>query len=585
MNKNTKYSIHNKQSRAFFLSALLLLFISVSFAQTTSYTVQFDFIDQQENKPTIQEKAIFNTIAECKNYSENLLYYWRTEGYFMASIDSAFTENTIYMNKVFLGPKSEEIKINIQSVNPQILKGKYWRGNSKEKWVKLKDLNIAKEQVVTYYENQGYPFTSVSIDSIGFDGKNLTGVLDVNLGDAVVLDTLIVKRNTPLGVHKKFFESYLGLEKGETFRQRNVDKATVILEETPYLRLINDPDVVFEYGKAMVEIPLEKRKASRADGMLGMAPNGQNEGELLITGQILLDLWNPFGTGKRFFIDWKRPDNDSQWFNAKFEYPRLFRSTIDFVYDINLQQQDSTFLRVDNSVQIKKRVSTRGSLSLGASWKSSRILRELNENDVDTLNDTQSILYSIGYKWQNLDNPISPRRGWRYELMFTGGQRNIIFNPALPSDVYEGIPQNSSLLQWYLEAEYYFGISKWLEGYLKVEGAQMLGDNLFKNELFRLGGFRSLRGFNEGELFIDRYAYFTFEPRINMGDQSFLFLFTDIGVAGLEEKWDFPMGIGAGINISTASGDFSIAYALGRTNDIPFSTQLAKIHFGFIGKF
>ncbi|KXX67888.1 hypothetical protein AVL50_23790 [Flammeovirga sp. SJP92] len=553
--------------------------------QTPVYEVHIHFVDEPQNKPFQKEPSTFNSIEECKAYSESLLYFWRDEGYFMASIDTAFIENTTYINKVFLGPRSEEIRIDIKSVNPQILKGKYWRGNSKEKWVKLKDLDTAKEQVVSYYENQGYPFTSINIDSIFFDGSNLSGILNVNLGDEVVLDTLIVKRNAPLGVHKKFFEAYLGLEKGETFRQRNVDKATVILEETPYLKLKQKPDVVFEYGKAMVEIPLEKRKASRADGMLGMAPNGQNEGELLITGQVLLDLWNPFGTGKRFFIDWKRPDNDSQWFNATYEHPRLFRSTIDFAYNINIQQQDSTFLKVDNSIQIKKRVSTRASLSLGATWESSRILRELNENDVDTLNDTQSILYSIGYKWQNLDNPISPRRGWRYEIKFTGGQRNIIFNPALPSEVYDGIPQNSSLLQWQLETEYYFGITKWLEGYLKLKGAQMLGDNLFKNELFRLGGFRSIRGFNEGELFVDRYSYITFEPRVNMGDQSFLFLFTDIGVTGLEEEWDFPVGVGAGVNISTASGEFSIAYALGRTNNIPFTTQLAKIHFGFIGKF
>ncbi|WP_044206217.1 BamA/TamA family outer membrane protein [Flammeovirga sp. OC4] len=567
------------------MSTLLLLFKSVLFAQDGAYTVRFEFVDDQKDKPYYQENITFFSIEECKGFSENLLYLWRDEGYFLASIDTSYCDNTDYINQVFLGPKSEEIKVDVKSVNPQILKGRYWRGNAVEKWVRLKDLNEAKDQVVTYYENQGYPFTAVSIDSIRFEGKTLNGLLKVNLGDAVILDTLIVKRNAPLGVQKKFFEAYLGLKKGETFRQRNVDKATVILEETPYLKLKKKPDVVFEYGKAMVEIPLEKRKASRADGMLGMAPNGQDEGELLITGQILLDLWNPFGTGKRFYIDWRKPDNDSQWFNAKFEYPRLFRSTVDFAYDINIQQQDSTFLKVNNTIQVKKRVSTRASLLLGASWESNRILRELNENDVDTLNDTQSVLYSLGYEWQNLDNPISPRRGWRYKLMFTGGQRNIIFNPALSSDVYEGIPENSSLLQWYLELEYYFGITKWLEGYLKLEGAQMLGDHLFKNELFRLGGFRSLRGFNEGELFVDRYTYLTFEPRINMGDQSFLFVFTDIGVSGIEDIWDFPMGVGAGVNISTASGDFSIAYALGRTNEIPFSTQLAKIHFGFIGKF
>lgn len=568
-------------SRVFFISTLLFLFISKLYAQNNKYTVVFNIIDQTQNL----ENKYFETLKESENYSISQLHQWRNEGYFLASIDTSWVENYNYYNTVFLGPKSEEIQINTSKVNPQILKGKYWRGSTSQKKVQIKYLQEAKVQIIDYYENQGYPFTEVSIDSLLFEEGSLKGVLKVSLGDAIVLDTLIVKRNSPLGVHKKFFEAYLGLEQGDIFRQKNVDKAESILKETPYLKLKQKPEVVFEYGKAMVEIPLEKRRASRADGMLGFAPNGQNEGDLLLTGEVMLDLWNPFGTGKRFYIDWKKPDNDSQWFNASYQHPRIFRSSFDFGYDINLQQQDSTFLKVGNHINIGKRVSTRANLSLGVSWETSRILRELTENDIDTLNDTQSTLYSLGYNWQNLDDPLSPRRGVSYSFSFTGGQRSIIFNPSFPPEVYEGIPEKSLQVEWHFEGEYYFGISKWLEGYIKLKGAQMIGDNLFKNELLRLGGFRSIRGFNEGELFVDRYAYFTFEPRVNIGDQSFLFVFTDIGISGVGEDWETPMGVGAGINIATKSGDFSIAYALGRTSEIPLTTDLAKIHFGFIGKF
>lgn len=571
-------------SRVLFISALLLLFVIKIQAQESVYTIEFRFKDEV-TKIALDDKMQFNSISECKLFSSQKIEQWRIEGYFIASIDSSWIENGKYINEVFLGPKSEEIKINTVNVNPQILKGKYWRGNTDKKFVQLKNLDLAKEQIADYYENEGYPFTEVGLDSLKFDGTHLNAQLHINLGDLVIFDTLIVKRKAPLGVHKKFFEAYLGLKKGDPFRQKNVDKATVIIEETPYLKLKGTPNVVFEYGKAMVQIPLEKQKASRADGIIGFAPNGESEGELLLTGQVMLDLWNPFGTGKRFYIDWKRPDNDSQWFSASYEHPRVFKSSFDFGYSINLQQQDSTFLKVINGLKLGKRVSTRGNLNLGISWESSRILRELTESDVDTLNDTQSTLYTVNYNWQNLDDPLSPRRGFKYNFFFTGGQRKVIYNPALSSDVYDGIPEKSALIEWKVNAEYYFGLTKWLEGFLKLEASQMIGDHLFKNELLRLGGFRSIRGFNEGELFVDRYAYITFEPRINMGDQSYLFVFTDIGISGVNDTWDTPIGFGAGVNISTKTGDFSIAYALGRTNEIPISTQLAKIHFGYIGKF
>ena len=53
----------------------------------------------------------------------------------------------------------------------------------------------------------------------------------------------------------------------------------------------------------------------------------------------------------------------------------------------------------------------------------------------------------------------------------------------------------------------------------------------------------------------------------------------------LERKWDFPVGIGAGLNFETGAGIFGISTAVGKTRDIPFNLRNAKIHFGFISVF
>ncbi|MBB6463831.1 BamA/TamA family outer membrane protein [Flammeovirga kamogawensis] len=586
MNKKFNH-IENKKSRVVVITTLLLLFTGNLFGQET-YTLEWELVDDNIHhsiRKQFQPNS-FKDSLELKLAAKNKVTQLSEFGYLLTSVDTILKKESSYKYVVFIGPKLEVMTVDTKAVNMQVLKGRYWKGNGVNKEVRTTELSKAKDQIIRYYEDRGYPFASTWIDSISFNNNNkLQGVLKVNLGDPVVFDTLIVKKTAPLGVHKKFFEAYLGLKKGEVFRQRNVDRAEVILKETPYLKLKKSPKVVFEYGKAMVEMPIEKRKASRADGMLGFAPNSDEEGGLLLTGQVLLDLRNPFGTGKKFYIDWKKPDNDSQWFNARYEHPRIFRSRFDFGYSINLQKQDSTFLMVNNGIDFSRKVSIRGEIKLGANWESSRLLREISEQEADTLNDTKTTTYSVGYKWQNLDDPLAPRRGIRWKGTFSGGQRTIIYNPSFDQDIYEGIQPNSAVIKWQFDAEYYFGMTKWLDGYLKIDAAQMIGDHFYKNELYRIGGFRSLRGFNEGELYVDRYAIFTAEPRINIGGTSFIFLFADIAITGDGDVVDLPLGIGAGVNIETRSGDFSIAYALGRTDEIALNMDLAKIHFGFIGKF
>ncbi|NLR92760.1 BamA/TamA family outer membrane protein [Flammeovirga agarivorans] len=560
-----------------------MLLNNIAYTQVEVKWVYYDNTSEKE-KQLLQNSTLkdsLDAVLFVNKSIDNIIQ----NGYLTAGIDKKKIFPNEHICKVYIGKRYDALYINTSLVSNQILSSRYWKGTSTIKKVLTTDLEKAKYQVIEYFENNGYPFTKVWIDSLHFVDGNIHGNLKINLGDAVVLDTLIVKRDQPLGVHKKFFEAYLGLHKGDDFKQKSVDKAEVIIKETPYLKLTDDIDVVFEYGKAMVEIPLEKRKSSRADGIIGLAPNETADGGVLVTGQILLDLRNPFGTGKRFYIDWKKPDSHSQWFSASYEHPRIFRSQFDVFYNLDMQIQDSTFIKVDNEVGVKRKVSVRSEVDLGVKFESSRLLREISESSADTLNDTQTTTYHIGYRWENLDDPLAPRKGFSIKSRISAGYRNVIFNPSFDQSIYEGIPEVSSIIKWHLDASYYFQINRWMDGLLRLNASQMINDHLYQNELYRLGGFRSLRGFNEGEFFVDRYGVLTIEPRIGIGGGSYLFVFSDIAYIGNNNETDLPIGFGAGLSMETKSGIFSLAYALGKTNSMPISTDLAKIHFGFIGVF
>ena len=88
-------------------------------------------------------------------------------------------------------------------------------------------------------------------------------------------------------------------------------------------------------------------------------------------------------------------------------------------------------------------------------------------------------------------------------------------------------------------------------------------DQLFTNDLIRLGGINSLRGFNDLELFVSSFALARVEARliINQGSRLFVFYdqaFTKNTVTNLSDE---PRGFGAGLRLDTGSGDLQLVYS------------------------
>ena len=116
----------------------------------------------------------------------------------------------------------------------------------------------------------------------------------------------------------------------------------------------------------------------------------------------------------------------------------------------------------------------------------------------------------------------------------------------------------------------------------------MENENLFLNELFRLGGLKSIRGFNEKYFYAKRFGYINFEQRLFFDQNSFLTVFADMGILDNPyeaQKIDHPFSFGTGINLDTDGGLFSFVFALGNSNTQPLSFSYSRIHFGYLARF
>ncbi|MEN8957125.1 MAG: BamA/TamA family outer membrane protein [Flavobacteriales bacterium] len=123
----------------------------------------------------------------------------------------------------------------------------------------------------------------------------------------------------------------------------------------------------------------------------------------------------------------------------------------------------------------------------------------------------------------------------------------------------------------------------------RIQSGNIFGDNLFVNELYQIGGLKTLRGFNQQSIFASNYAIGTAEFRYLFERNSAIFAYFDYGFYENKSINDFatdtPFGFGVGTNFQTKAGIFSLTYGLGQQKGNPLLIRNGKVHFGFVSLF
>jgi hemolysin activation/secretion protein len=122
-----------------------------------------------------------------------------------------------------------------------------------------------------------------------------------------------------------------------------------------------------------------------------------------------------------------------------------------------------------------------------------------------------------------------------------------------------------------------------------IDGKYFYSPLVFENEMYRLGGVSSLRGFDDQSIFTPYYLMANLEYRFLLSKNSYFSAFFNSAMvknnAANQKQFDFPYGFGAGAAIETKAGIFGITYAMGTQQNNKISFRSAKIHFGYVNYF
>jgi hemolysin activation/secretion protein len=140
-----------------------------------------------------------------------------------------------------------------------------------------------------------------------------------------------------------------------------------------------------------------------------------------------------------------------------------------------------------------------------------------------------------------------------------------------------------------LKAAHYFPVGRGGTVKTAINGGWFQSPNTFRNELFQIGGYKLLRGFDEESIFASGYVVGTAEYRYLLGLNSYFFAFTDYGWSNDRSK-AVPfsktyLGAGLGLAFETKGGLFNISVAAGKQSDANLNLRQSKIHFGYVTVF
>ena len=534
----------------------------------------------------------------------NLLLEMWGKGYLEASVDSFFCMNSLCTVFVHCGPQYEWGSVRLSEF-PDGAKSKDDQTRMDGQVFSSRALTQRLETWLTSAERAGFPFARLRLDSLAVQPGSLYGLYVIEPGEQVRLDEILTEGD--VSIHSSFLKNYLGLTRGDLFHTSAILEAERRMDALPFIRQTARPSVSILGPSAIATFYLEKRSSNRFDILLGLVPSTIENRRFDLTGDVNITLLNALQRGEGIRINFENLRPATQKMEIALTYPYLLGSPLGIDLQLDLFRRDSTYLDLDYEVGFQYLFRGDNFIKFFVRREESSLLT-VNEASIiasGNLPKNLDIVYKglgIEIQTHRLDYRFNPRQGWSGAAKFIAGRRKIIKNSKIldlqdPTDslfdantLYDSIGLEINKFQVTSAISQYFPIFRQSTVKLGITGGiQLSKGQFFENELFRIGGTRILRGFDEQAIFTSRYLIATVEYRILFSQNSNVFAFSDWGWvtyrSGDSEISDLLTGVGIGLNLETRIGIFGVSYALGKFPGESLSFRSGKIHFGMVSLF
>ena len=571
---------------------LICLLLPNYFAQPT-YQLEIRSASNSSILQKVNYKKTYASLSDRQKEIEKVVLSLYNNAYLAATIDSITRNDSLKIIAYFnTGEQYKWAQLKKGNVDEGILSSigfreKIYAG----KPLYYKDVAKVQEKLLTYCENNGYPFASVKLDSVIIHPNTIAAQLNIQKNKQVRIDSVII--NGTAKIAPVYLYNYLGIKPGSLYNESAVKNIAPRIKELPFISEVKPSSILFSEKNTKLILYIDKKKASQFDGIIGVLPDNVT-GKILLTGDVRLNLFNAIHHGEQIEMNWRNLSQNTQDLKAHLNYPFIFSLPFGIDYQFKLYKKDSSFVDVNQNMALQYLLIGGNYFKVFLNNKRSALLSTTNLELLTTLPpyaDISATTYGLGYKKEKLDYRLNPRKGFNIILTGGVGNKTIHKNAKLNPIAYQGLELNSTNYSGELTGNLFIPLKNKSTVKLGVQAAFLNNKSIFKNELYRIGGLKTLRGFDEESIYASSYIITTVEYRYLLEQNSYLYFFADgayyenksLNFTG--DKYDTPFGFGSGFSFSTKAGIFSISYALGRQFNNPIYFKSGKIHFGIVNYF
>jgi outer membrane protein assembly factor BamA len=591
------------------LPVLLLLCNAVSAQQGYRLSLRGVDKDSAAIVAATSMQTSFPSRISCSEYINKLPGLLQSKGFVTASVDSVRYDSASARIVLFLGQLYRWAVLDARSVEPAILDAVGWRekmfANKPIDFVQVQDW---EEQILDHLENNGHPFAKVYLDSLILEEDKVSALLKVNKGPLYKIDSIRLYGNAKIS--NSYLQRYLDIPNGSVYSKAKLLRINKRIRELTYVEEEKPADLTMLGTGSVLNLYLKQKKSSQVNIIVGFLPNNDQlaSKKLLITGEGNLNLKNALGAGETIGLNFQALQVESQRLNLLYQHPYLFRSPlgVDFYFDIF--RKDSSFVNVNLQLgaQYILNANQAGKLFV---QKTQTIVNQgaidapliIQTRRLPDVADVSSFNIGLDYEFNNTDYRLNPRKGNEVRIVTAIGTKKIKKNNEVvdlkdPNDpgfdfdeLYDTIKLKSYQFRVRATLAKYLPLGGRSTVKLALNGGTFQSGNIFRNELFQVGGYKLLRGFDEESQYLSQFAIGTAEYRYLVGQNSFFYVLADGGWGqdnGQGKKLNYTyFGTGLGIAFETKAGVFNLAWAVGKRNDTELNLRQSKIHFGFVNYF
>ena len=436
----------------------------------------------------------------------------------------------------------------------------------------------AARKSLSLWQDEGYPFASFYFDSITYPGKSarLNGTIDP--GPLILNGPLILHGDTSLGLG--LLSKWIGFRKDQPFSLALAERVPKLTRSMPFAEETAPAEIEWFGNQAILHLHLKRSAGNSFNGILGLLPGQESSGKMLLTGNIEAGFSNLFNRGIGLDIRWSRFAASSQTAILDARLPALGYSGLGVHANFDLFRQDTLYFRQKALAEIFQ--------SMAGLWKLRFGLQAMSASARQSKFGAQAFSQSSNSLVFGLEMETGPIHRLNPERT----SFSFVFLPGLKK--IQDANSSGSLRQIEFRAQGTFPLWVPVNRFI-LKGGMDLGHVSSPKQTiadqFRLGGLRSIRGFNENFFFTSSHAMVSVQPQFVL-DSKFIFsAFCDAmvyhsGLKAIElSNLSQALGFGMGAEFEAGENLIQVSIANGFSTSSPIDFKASKIHFGYVARF